>query len=397
MGVVKEQYNIIIVGGGIVGLTLALLLAQSDKRIALIEKRAKIESFNRAQYDVRVSAVTPASVKLFEQLSVWKDMVALRVSPFTHMHVWDGDGRGKIEFDAASAGVNQLGYIVENNVMLQALWQRVASTAQIEVLSDIELEYLERHENNPNIELHGGDRILTAPLVIGADGAQSWLRQAAHIAMTERDYQHHALVCTVKTEKAHDKTARQRFMTEGPLAFLPLDAAHYSSIVWSSAPTHIDALMQLSDEGFALALTDAFQSQLGAVIEVGPRARFPLIMRHAQHYVQAGLALVGDAAHTVHPLAGQGLNLGLADAALLAELVLEEYAHKNEYVKYSTLRRYERARKTENATMLAAMDGFKHLFGNDIPVIKWLRHRGLNLTDRSSFIKSLILQKAMGV
>ncbi len=397
MGLMKEHYDIIIVGGGIVGLTVALLLAQSDKRIALLDKKGCIESFNREQYDVRVSAVTPASVKLFEQLSVWDNMVALRVSPFTHMHVWDGDGQGKIQFNAASMGVNELGYIVENNVMLQVLWQRVLAAANIELLNDIDLDYLQRHEHNSNIELHGGDTVLSAPLIIGADGAQSWLREAAHIGITERDYQHHALVCTVKTEKAHDKTARQRFMPEGPLAFLPLGSAHESSIVWSSAPTHIDTLMQLSNDDFGIALTEAFQSQLGAVIEVGPRATFPLVMRHAKHYVQSGLALVGDAAHTVHPLAGQGLNLGLADAALLAELVLQDYAHKNERVKYSTLRRYERARKADNATMLAAMDGFRHLFGNDIPIVKWLRHRGLNLTDRLDFIKSLILQKAMGV
>ena len=397
MGIIKEHYDVIIVGGGIVGLTLALLLANSDKRIALLDNKAKVESFNREQYDVRVSALIPASVKLFEQLSVWDDMMALRVSPFTHMHVWDGDGRGKIEFDAASVGVNELGYIVENNVMLQVLWQRVAASAQVTVLNDIQLEYFQRHEHNPNIELHGGDRILSAPLVIGADGAQSWLRQAAHIAITEREYEHHAIVCTVKTEKTHDKTARQRFMPQGPLAFLPLETANSCSIVWSSAPTYADTLMQLSDEDFALTLTEAFQSQLGAVVEVGPRAKFPLIMRHAQHYVQPGLALVGDAAHTIHPLAGQGLNLGLADSALLAKLVLQDYAHKNERIKHSTLRRYERARKADNATMLAAMDGFKKLFGNDIPVIKWLRHRGLNLTDRLDFVKNLILQKAMGI
>ncbi len=395
MGVSKKQYDIIIIGGGIVGLSMALLLAESDKRIALLDRKGRVESFNPEQYDVRVSAVTPASVKLFEQLSVWADMVSLRVSPFTHMHVWDG--QGQIQFNAASMGMNELGYFVENNVMLQVLWQRVLATANIELLNDIDLDYLQRHEHNSNIELHGGDTVLSAALIIGADGAQSWLREAAHMGITERNYQHHALVCTVKTEKAHDKTARQRFMPEGPLAFLPLGSAHESSIVWSSAPTHIDTLIQLSNDDFALALTEAFQSKLGAVIEVGPRATFPLVMRHAKQYVQPGLALVGDAAHTVHPLAGQGLNLGLADAALLAEWVLQDYAHKNERVNYSTLRRYERARKAENATMLAAMDGFKHLFGNDIPLLKWLRHRGLNLTNRLDFVKSLILQKAMGI
>lgn len=397
MGVTKEHYDVIIVGGGIVGLTMALWLAQGDKRIAVLESKGYVDAFNPVQYDVRVSAVTPASVKLFQQLSVWDDMVALRVSPFTHMFVWDDDGRGQIHFDAAMAGVTELGYIIENSVMLQALWQKVSTTKCITLLNDTRLEALRRNEHNPNIELEADDTIFISPLVIGADGAQSWLRQAAHMDIHEREYQHHAIVCTVKTEKAHDKTARQRFMPTGPLAFLPLEAEQYSSIVWSSSPTYSAGLMQLSDEAFAQALTEAFQSQLGAVLEVGPRAQFPLIMRHAKQYVQPGLALIGDAAHTIHPLAGQGLNLGLADVALLAKYVLQDYAHKNEFISYSTLRRYERARKADNATMLAAMDGFKQLFGNDIPLVKWIRQRGLNLTDRFDFIKGLILQKAMGV
>lgn len=396
MGITPERYDVIIVGGGIVGLTVALLLSNSDQRIALLDKKAYVASFKAEQYDMRVSAITPASIKLFEQLAVWPEMVSLRVSPFTHMEVWDGDGRGRISFDAASIGAKTLGYIIENNVMLQVLWQRVLASAQIEVIRGVELQRLQRHEGNAMIELQATDRAFSAPLIIGADGAQSWLRQAAHIDITERDYQHHALVCTVKTEKPHYKTARQAFMPQGPLAFLPLEASHLSSIVWSSAPTHIQSLMELSDEAFALALAEAFQYQLGTIVEVGVRATFPLIKRHVQHYVQAGLALVGDAAHTLHPLAGQGLNLGLADAALLAQLVLQDYAHKHGRVKYSTLRRYERARKADNVTMLAAMDGFKQLFGNDVPLLKWLRQRGLNLTDRLPFIKEFILQKAMG-
>lgn len=397
MGISKTHYDAIVVGGGIVGLTMALLLAESDKRIAIIDKKGCLANFKLEQYDLRVSAITPSSVKLFEQLAVWPEMVSLRVSPFTQMEVWDGDGRGRIAFDASSVGENALGYIVENNVMLQVLWQRALASAQIEVLRGVELEWLQRHEGNAIIELQAKESVFSAPLIIGADGAQSWLRQAANMAINTRDYQHHALVCTVTTEKPHHKTARQAFMPQGPLAFLPLEASNTCSIVWSSAPTHIQSLMQLSDEAFALALAEAFQYQLGTILEVGPRATFPLTMRHAKQYVQPGLVLIGDAAHTVHPLAGQGLNLGLADAALLAQLLMKDYAHKHEHVKYSTLRRYERARKADNMTMLAAMDGFKQLFGNDIPLLKWLRQRGLNVTDRLPFIKDLILQKAMGL
>lgn len=393
MGVGEKSYDVMIVGGGIVGLTLALLLQSSEKRIALLDKRGVVEIFNPEQYDVRVSAITPASRRLFETLNVWESMAALRVSPFSQMEVWDGEGR--IEFDAASVGEFALGYIVENNVMLQVLWQTVLRSKSIEVITHLNLEKLERREEKSMMVLQTDQGVFTAPLIIGADGAESWLRQAAHIDLKTRDYQHHALVCTVKTEKPHEHTARQVFRPQGPLAFLPLSEPNLSSIVWSSNPTHIEKLMALSNDDFASALREAFQDRLGAILEVGPRAFFPLMMRHAKNYVQPGLALVGDAAHTIHPLAGQGLNLGLADVCLLAELILSEYAHKQERVKYSTLRRYERARKADNTRMLATMDGFRCLFGNDIPALKWLRQRGLNLTHRLPWVKEWIVQQTM--
>ncbi len=393
MGVSEKFYDVIIVGGGIVGLTLALLLQHSDKRIALLDKRGGVETFKPEQYDVRVSAITPASHRLFEKLNVWESMAALRVSPFNQMEVWDGDGR--IEFDAASVGELTLGYIVENNVMLQVLWQTVLCSKSIDTITHLNLESLERLEEKSMMALHTDQGVFTAPLIIGADGAESWLRQAAQIELKTRDYQHHALVCTVKTERPHHHTARQVFMPQGPLAFLPLAEPDLSSIVWSSNPTHIEKLMALPDVDFASVLREAFQDRLGAILEVRPRARFPLIRRHAKQYVQPGLALVGDAAHTIHPLAGQGLNLGLADAALLAELILSEYAHKQERVKYSTLRRYERARKADNTQMLVTMDGFRCLFGNDIPALKWLRQRGLNLTHRLPWVKEWIVQQTI--
>lgn len=393
MGIAEKSYDVIIVGGGIVGLTLALLLQHSEKRIALLDKRGIVETFKPEQYDVRVSAITPASRRLFEKLNAWESIEALRVSPFSRMEVWDGEGR--IEFDAASVGELALGTIVENNVMVQVLWQNVLRSTSIEVITQLHLEKLERREEQSTIALYADQSVFMAPLVIGADGAESWLRQAAHIELKTRDYQHHSLVCTVKTEKPHHHTARQVFMPKGPLAFLPLAEPHLSSIVWSSNPTHIEKLMALPDADFASALGDAFQDRLGAIVEVGPRAFFPLMMRHAKQYVQPGLALVGDAAHTIHPLAGQGLNLGLADVALLAELILAEYAHKQERVKYSTLRRYERARKTDNTRMLATMDGFRCLFGNDIPALKWLRRRGLNVTHRLPWVKEWIVQQTM--
>jgi 2-octaprenylphenol hydroxylase len=233
-------------------------------------------------------------------------------------------------------------------------------------------------------------------LLVGADGAQSKVRQLAGIDTRGWNYEQKAVVGNVRTAEPHQATAWQRFLPTGPLAFLPLQDGR-CSIVWSTTPEQVDALLALDDAAFAEALAEAFDRRLGEIIEVGPRGAFPLRLQHTRDYVKPGLALIGDAAHVVHPLAGQGVNLGLLDAATLAEVILDAITAGQEIGAFRVLRRYERWRKGDNLLMLGVMDGFKRLFSNPLPPVQLLRNLGLNLTDAAGPLKNLIARRAMGL
>jgi len=237
---------------------------------------------------------------------------------------------------------------------------------------------------------------LSATLVVAADGTRSWLRQQADIAVKGWDFDQAALVTTVKTEKYHQDTAWQRFLSTGPLAFLPLSDG-YSSIVWSTSPDEAKRLSGISESEFALELEQAFASKLGKIESVAGRAVFPLRLFETLHYVKPRLALVGDAAHTIHPLAGQGVNLGLADVASLITVITDALNDKKDIGDLKILRRYERWRRADNRSMLVAMDGLKRLFGSELSAVKGLRSLGLNITDRITPLKNLIMQHAMGL
>ena len=236
---------------------------------------------------------------------------------------------------------------------------------------------------------------LQAQLLVGADGARSWVRQQAGISVKGWDYDQVALVTWVKPEVFHQETAWQRFLPSGPLAFLPLTEG-YCSIVWSTSPQHAAQLQAMETERFAQELQAAFENKLGTIEAVGPRAMFPLRTFETQHYILPHLALVGDAAHTIHPLAGQGVNLGLADMSSLLRVLIEARQHRRSIGSASTLRRYERWRRADNRSMLLAMDGFKRLFSTEQPLLRWARNLGLNLTDHTLPIKRLIMQQALG-
>ncbi len=390
------DYDLIIAGGGMVGAALAGALGASDLRIALLEGAALEHTRPDAEPDLRVSAINRASQRLFAALGAWEAMCAWRVSPFRDMRVWDATGFGQIHFDSASIGEPLLGWIIENRVVQTALLEQTARWPAVELLCPAALE---RAEPLPHqgwrVHLQDG-RCFTTRLLVGADGAMSRVRQQAGIDTSGWGYGQKALVANVRTAQPHQETAWQRFMPSGPLAFLPLHDGR-CSIVWSTTPAEADALLAMPEADFAQALATAFDHRLGAITGIGPRAAFPLRLQHAQAYVQPGLALIGDAAHVVHPLAGQGVNLGLLDAASLAEVILDALAAGQDFASLATLRRYERWRKGNNLLMLGMMDGFKRLFGNSLPPLRLLRNLGLRLTDAAGPVKQALIRRAMGL
>jgi 2-octaprenylphenol hydroxylase len=389
------EYDIVIVGAGVVGATAALALAQNKSlRIALLDAREITADWNKAACEQRVSAITLASQRIFQQLGVWTGIQARRISPYRHMTVWDATGKGKIQFDSATLGLAALGYIVEDQVMRAALLDALRS-AQIDLLAPVTLTAYENKISH--IELTTANQeIFTAKLIIAADGGDSWVRAAAAIDVKARRYEHTAITAALTTTLPHGMIARQRFLTRGPLAFLPLANENSCSIVWSTSPAHAAELMALDDDAFRQAVAQAFQYELGEVLTVSPRVSFSLQRRHAQHYVQARLALIGDAAHTIHPLAGQGMNLGLLDAVCLAETVATAIAKQRDYASYATLRRYERWRKTDNLAMLTFVEAMKQLFGQEARAVQAVRTAGLNLVDKSQFIKNFFAAYAAG-
>lgn len=389
------HYDIVIVGGGMVGATLACALADSSLKIALIEAHEMNFNWPEGSHDIRVSAVTHASQHIFENIDAWERMQQDGVAPYIQMHVWDATGQGEIHFDSVDVGQANLGHIIENRIIQKAVINRLQDFDHIDLLVPVKLNTLQFDDDGVMLTTESGLQI-KARLLVGADGAHSWVRQQAGISLHTWAYHQTAVVCSVKTSESNQQACWQQFMPAGPLAFLPL-ADGQSSIVWSTTEERARALLAMDDIAFNHELQLAFGSSLGRIEVTSARGAFPLRLRHAKQYVKAHLALVGDAAHTVHPLAGQGVNLGLLDAAVLAEEILKaNHRHRN-IGGMDTLRRYERRRKGDNIAMLAAMDGFKRLFSNDFGPLKLLRNAGLNLTDHMGPVKNRIIKQAMGL
>ncbi len=395
MSISRNKYDVVIIGGGMVGASLACALADSTLSIAVIEGHEPSTEWPADSFDIRVSAITRASENLFRRLGAWPAMENMRVQPYEAMDVWDATGSGHIRFDGAELGEPNLGHIIENRVIALALLQRLRQYDNIDHRCPVRPTRLMLRNDHAQLQLDDG-RLLQASLIIGADGAHSWSRRQAGIEVQERHYQQTAVVTTVQTEGDHEDTAWQCFLPSGPLAFLPLPEGR-SSIVWSTSAEAAERLLALDDADFMSELGEAFMHRLGSVTDVGPRGAFPLKGRHAKEYVKPHLALVGDAAHTIHPLAGQGVNLGLADVEELAAVVLEAHHVQRPIGSFKTLRRYERARRGDNLMMLDAMGAFKALFSNDIPGLRELRNLGLNLVDHAGFLKSVVVAQAMGL
>lgn len=364
--------DIIILGGGVVGLTMANLLAQQHKyRITLISPPV-------AQ-DQRYSAINHASSSIFKQLGVWDHILATPPGVYDQMYLSDEQSGAEITLRASDLGTAELGHIINNQTIINSLTKDLPNLRFIEGMAQ------QIEQQHDGVKICVNDQEILGKLVIGADGANSWLRRQLQIQDYNWDYQQAAIVATVEMHAPHANTARQRFTPEGPLAFLPLAAPNLCSIVWSTTPNKAATLMQMSEPEFA--------AELEVAKICTPRIKFPLRMQHAQHYTAPRAVLIGDAAHVIHPLAGQGMNLGLLDAATLAEC-LEQVADPG---ALRVLRKYERRRKTQTWSTIALMEGCKRLFETRNPVINTLRSFGMQTLDKFIPGKNILAKVGMGV
>ncbi|MDO6720780.1 FAD-dependent monooxygenase [Psychrosphaera sp. 1_MG-2023] len=385
--------DIVIVGGGSVGLTTALGLANTGFTVTVIDNSAAETILSSPE--TRVSALSPASEAILRNLEVWQHLDCTRLTPYSDMDVWEKDSFGRINFNAEQVSEPRLGHIIENANIRNALINTAQQHHKITLLFETKYQTIHNSDEHVLVTLENGAPIL-AKLLIAADGANSNIRKLLKLPITFSDYDHHAIVATIKTTEPHTHCARQVFLPEGPLALLPLYNSNLCSIVWSTSPENAEKLMADNDEQFSRALTAATDSVLGPVSLHSKRQSFPLTMRYANQWLDKRVVLVGDAAHTIHPLAGLGMNLGLLDAAsLLQQLQSVDVANLPEMTQQ--LRSYERWRKAEAQQVILAMQSLKSLFEGNNPIKKLIRTAGLSMTNSMPMVKHEIILNAMGM
>lgn len=400
----RTDFDILVVGGGMVGACFAAAAAADRElgrlRIALLDASPQLQPPD-SSIDIRVSAVSRASERILQSFGAWGLVPEDRRCPYTEMVVWDASGKpfgsGSIHFSASETSEPDLGHIVENRCLQWAIYTTPTFANRITLLRG-SLSGLSFDDDSICASL-GDGRQITASLVVGADGASSASRKLAGINTVGWKYDQRAFVTHVRTEHPHRYAAWQRFQPNGPIAFLPL-ADGRSSIVWTTKPDHATYLEQADTEEVGKAVAQALDHVLGAVSIDAPRASFPLALSHAASYCRPRFVLIGDAAHAVHPLAGQGVNLGFLDCAALVETLSSELARTGDpssIAELRVLRRYERWRKSENALALGLIDGLNRLFSNSSDALTWLRSTGLSLVNGSTAAKRLLIGRAMGI
>jgi ubiquinone biosynthesis UbiH/UbiF/VisC/COQ6 family hydroxylase len=388
----SPDFDVAIVGGGLVGLSLACALEGSGLRVALVERGAPPDALPAApaDWDVRVYAISPGSQAFLAGCGAWPE--AARMAPVDAMQVF-GDAEGsRLAFEAQEARVTHLAQIVENRVLLDALWRRLPQSA-VSVLAPVQCQAVAFERDWALLALEGRPPI-RARLLVAADGAQSWLRAQAGMAAITTPYAQSAVVANFECEQAHRGTAFQWFRGDGVLALLPLPGER-CSMVWSARQDVADELIAASSDALAQRVGEASRSVLGRLGQITPPAAFALQLTRAPSLVRPRLALVGDAAHNLHPLAGQGVNLGFQDARELAQVLLQRGAC-HDVGEHRLLRRYERARREDILAMTWVTDGLQRLFAAGGRPTSWVRNRGLSLVDRAGPIKQLLVRHALG-
>ena len=392
------DYDVVIVGAAIAGLTLACHLMDSGLRIAILTKDDQASSAKGASSlssQLRVIAITLGTQQLLEKLQVWQRLPVEQLAPFRSLQVWEPAKQANVFFDSAELGQATLGYILKNQDLQQALLAQVKTDEKISWFSPDGLIDMAQEPHQMRLTLTSGVSITTS-LVVGADGMYSSVRQLAGLPVNLSDYNQSALIATVRTKLAHGEIARQIFLPTGPLAFLPLADPYCCSIVWSTTPEEAQRLKELSDPLFCSELARAFEQQLGDIESTSPRLSFPLKTQQAEQYIKPGIALIGDAAHVMHPLAGQGANLGMADADCLARVILVAKRKQRSFSALHTLRAYERQRRYYNRLMNSSVDGIKYLFATQNPLLLKTRQFGLSALNKIPALKNVIARYAMG-
>ena len=387
------HYDVAIIGAGMVGAALASLLSRAGFSVALVEAHEPHPFDDESEVGLRVSAISPGSSAVLEQAGAWKLISAQRARPYRRMQIEDGVELDPLLFDAPQFNLERLGTIVENALVQWSLWQVVSSGGLVDTYCPDQTVSIEFSDKQNRVSLKSG-KVISARLVVGADGAASGVRKAIGIRQDHYAYNQHGLVAVVGKQKPNPGVAWQRFLAGGPLAFLPL-ADGRSSIVWTRPSAEAERLLALDTDAFINELDVASSGWLGRVESCGPRAGFPLSMRLSECYASQRTVLIGDAAHVVHPLAGQGVNLGFADAACLVELLIRVRLEGGDIGAAAVLQNYDRWRRSESEAMAFGMHGIRSLF--NIDGLSPLRRVGLALVKRSWTVKDMFLRRAAGV
>ncbi|MCK8515038.1 UbiH/UbiF/VisC/COQ6 family ubiquinone biosynthesis hydroxylase [Methylonatrum kenyense] len=391
----SNNHDVIIVGGGMVGASLAAALGQANLRVAVIENGDAPEAVAaEAEFGLRISSLNLAAVRLLEDIRAWPLIPDARRCRFRRIEAWDEhDSRG-ITFDADALDLPEFGYFVENRLLCHAVWQRLKALPAVTLHTRTAPQALRHNGDQAELELASG-KTLTASLVVGADGASSTIRDLARITTVDHGYQQRALIINVATRLPQQDVSWQRFTPDGPQAMLPLPG-HRASLVWYGNPERTREREQLDDETLRDTIDREFPTRLGGVEAVLGRASFPIRRRHARQYSTDRTVLVGDAAHVIHPLAGQGLNLGLQDAATLASELIATTTRSGDPGERQVLARYARRRRPQVLAMIAATEGFHHLFTGPAP-LRMVGNAALGLANRVTPGKRLMMRIALGL